>query len=215
MDRAAWQKLDQRKRNAAMAAGFSLRETSRPETPTETSTGRDLVFPVAPARNFRTAAQLKALNAADTAKLNAAAQDEDSGAEIRQEILDAAESFASGNWRHFEVPSEARTVPNYRRDFFEKFRPAFQAMRLYGPQECTPNDPAPPTPAQPMTAADFVGLPAVAIEKMATNMERYQIEHRNQRAELKRAYRAGTPAEKTALFALYEKALKAFPKEFI
>lgn len=197
-------------RNAVIRQGFSVREGPKSKSPTEISKEGELTFPSSPkGRTFRTANQLFAMSAAERNTAIAEAADEKGGREIRQEFFDALDSFQRGSWRNHEIAGGLASVP-----FFEKFRPIFQSCNLYGPHAATVNDPAPPVEANAMNAGQFLALDEGSKERVrfAVQLEK---PGRNQRAELKRAYRNGSSAEKAALLGHFKQGLTAFPTELI
>lgn len=233
ISRAIFEAMSHRTRNELVPKGC-LEIVSRPpeedRTPTEFAASTELRFPPQPpvGRRWR---QFWNLSEEDAAQINEKAQKEDSGAVLRQELFDAYSSMFMSSWRFQDDPPEppkGSIAPgttltgkaleerkDMRERFYRKYEPAIQACRKYGQNEESPNDPAPAARSDDMTAQAFLALPESIIENYNKHLSRAQWKARNKRAELKRAYQRGTPAEKFALHLRFGPVLEAWPKEFI
>lgn len=167
---------------------------------TNQSTPR-LTFPTQPPKTNRTAADFMKLSAGEVEMVTKLAADSERGALIRQELFDVRDPLREGSAVN-------------RMDLHRKFDAAYQSVRRYGPSTASWDDPAPPTAPNAMDAGQFLALSRDArngIDRQA----RMQRHGRVVRAELKRAYRNGSPAEQEALFGTFGYSLQQFPLETV
>ena len=189
--------------------GGKLTESTNRTSNAELSTAAELKFPE-PVKKGRSVQQFMALGKAGADKIGEQCEDERKGAELRQELLDAADTLALSTRREWGNPPGF--YEGMRADFHRQFSRAFSSVSRLGPREPTPHDPAPPVLPNAMTAAGFLSLSEGARQGLVMQM-RQRPQGRNSRAELKRAYRAASPAEKISLYSVYADSLKLFPAE--
>jgi hypothetical protein len=209
MDRDMFGMISSEARAEFCRAGGKLTEPKNAKAGTsytEDASAMELVFPE-PVKSPRTAEQFMALSETAIGKINLDCQDERKGGSLRQELYDARERI---NWKPGAILS--------RSDFTRRFSHAFNAVSKYGPECATWEDPAPPVSANAMTARQWTDLSPAQIGGMATQLT-VKSWGRNIRAELKRAYRDGSPAEKSALRAIFNayavSPLQMYPSELI
>lgn len=210
--RSLFEKLTPHEKGSMMAAGGKLTDREPPKTPSQISAEREMTFPTQP-NSTRTAAEFMAFSDAQVRSL-VSDMEKREGKELRQEFYDANASLAANSWRHYEVKDNGgfKSLSDYRQAFYQKFKLAFPALQRWGSLSETPNDPAPPVSPNAMTARQWLELDTGAAKHLSDLM-RMQVLGRNSRAELKRAYRAGSPAEKEALMANFGYSLGLFPAE--
>ena len=202
-------------KGAVMRAGIGLVEVSartklqNDETPSDYAAARELTFPEPTNKVQRTWRNFDAFTAQAIKDFAEETKNERGGVAARVEFFDAWASMGSESWRN-----PTGEVQGDRRKFWEKFRETFNHCAAYGPIGESPNDPPPPVSPNAMTAQQFLALPAAAIQALWKTMQQ-QWMGRNLRAELKRAYRDGSPAEKAALRSFFELSLTSFPEEQI
>jgi hypothetical protein len=212
-------------RNEMIASGFTVLHERRPKNanPTEFAEATELRFPEPPPGLRRTWRQFWNASDEEAAKINEKAAKPESGLVLRQEIFDAYCSMWRQSWRYKDDPPPAvdheslkpEEHIDIRERFHKKYMLALTTCTNIGPNEETPNDPPPPVRSDAMNAMAFMSLPDSVILDFGNTMSRERFAGRNMRAELKRAYRDGSPAIKGALYARYKAALVAFPNEYI